>query len=362
MKKFFAYFIPIVLTFAVGALGSYIQGDALEVWYPSLVKSPFTPPAIVFPIAWGVLYLLIAISLGTLLEKGDVSVLRLWLLQLLLNFLWSVLFFALRSPFLGLLCLLALDVVVFSYIIYAAGRRAVAAWLFAPYMLWLIFATYLNGYIYVNNQRSKVVTTASAAPAAVVVAKFVLPELPYASNALAPIMSEETIFYHYGKHYKIYIDNTNRLIAGTPYESMTLEEIVKKSDGTLFNNAAQVLNHQIYFEGLSPVQKVMPAALEERIVRDFGSLENFNKEFAAASVALFGSGWVWLVEDDKGKLSVMPTKNADNPICYGLNPLMCIDVWEHAYYLDYQNRRADFIKEYMQLIDWERALERSNFN
>lgn len=155
MRKFFAYSIPIVLTFAVGALGSYIQGVALNEWYPTLVKSPATPPAIVFPIAWSVLYLLIGISAGVMIAKGDMSVMRLWLLQLLLNFLWSVCFFALRSPFLGLLVILALDVSVFAYIVYAAGRNVVAAWLFVPYLLWLVFATYLNGYIYINNNRSR---------------------------------------------------------------------------------------------------------------------------------------------------------------------------------------------------------------
>ena len=151
MRKFLAYFIPIVLAFAVGALGSYIQGEALREWYPTLVKSPATPPAVVFPIAWSVLYLLIGISAGTMLVKGDMSVLRLWLLQLLLNFLWSVCFFALRSPFLGLVVIMALDVTVFAYIVYAAERRVVTALLFVPYMLWLIFATYLNGWIYINN-------------------------------------------------------------------------------------------------------------------------------------------------------------------------------------------------------------------
>ena len=151
MKKFLAYFIPIVLAFAVGAMGSYIQGEALEEWYPYLVKSPATPPPIAFPIAWSILYLLMGISAGTLLVRGDVSVMRLWLLQLLLNFLWSVCFFALRSPFMGLLVILALVVVVFAYIIYAMWRRKAAAWLFVPYLLWLIFATYLNGYIYINN-------------------------------------------------------------------------------------------------------------------------------------------------------------------------------------------------------------------
>ena len=153
MRKFFAYFIPVVLAFAIGALGSYIQIEALDEWYPFLVKSPLTPPAIVFPIAWGVLYLLMGISVGTMLVRGDMSVVRLWLFQLLLNFLWSVCFFALRSPFVGLLVILSLDVAVFAYILYAANRRAIAAWLFVPYLLWLIFATYLNGYIYINNQK-----------------------------------------------------------------------------------------------------------------------------------------------------------------------------------------------------------------
>ena len=302
MKKFLAYFIPILLAFAVGALGSYIQGDALAEWYPHLVKSPATPPAIVFPIAWSILYILIGISAGTMLARGDMSVLRLWLLQLLLNFLWSVCFFALRSPFMGLLVILALDVTVIAYIIYTAGRRSVAAWLFVPYMLWLIFATYLNGYIYINNQKPKEKTTMSTT-----VAKFALPALPYAADALAPVMSEETINYHYGKHFKTYIDNANRLIEGTPYEGMGLEEIVKKSDGAIFNNAAQALNHRIYFDGLTPTPKVMPERLYDRIVRDFGSVDNFNKKFAETAVGLFGSGWVWLAEDSKGKLSIVAT-------------------------------------------------------
>lgn len=151
MRKFLAYFIPILLTFAVGALGSYLQGEALREWYPYLTKSPLTPPAIVFPIAWSILYLLIGISAGTMLVRGDTSVLRLWLLQLLLNFLWSVCFFALRSPLIGLLVILTLDVSVFAYIVHTANRRPAAAWLFAPYLLWLIFATYLNGYIYISN-------------------------------------------------------------------------------------------------------------------------------------------------------------------------------------------------------------------
>ena len=153
MRKFFAYFTPVVLTFAIGALGYYLQGEALREWYPYLIKSSMTPPAVVFPVVWSVLYLLIGLSAGTMLVRGDMGVMRLWLLQLLLNFLWSVCFFALRSPFLGFLVILALDVVVLAYIFHTMGRRPAAAWLFAPYMLWLIFATYLNGYICINNQR-----------------------------------------------------------------------------------------------------------------------------------------------------------------------------------------------------------------
>lgn len=152
MKKFAAYFLPVLLAFMVGALGSYIQGDALREWYPYLEKSPLTPPSVVFPVAWSLLYLLMGISVGTLLVRSDLSILRLWLLQLLLNFLWSVCFFALKSPFLGLFVILMLDVVVFAYIVCASSRRSVAAWLFAPYFVWLLFATYLNGYIYINNR------------------------------------------------------------------------------------------------------------------------------------------------------------------------------------------------------------------
>ena len=192
--------------------------------------------------------------------------------------------------------------------------------------------------------------------------KFVMIPLPYAEDALVPIMSERTLYYHYGKHYKTYIENTNRLIAGTPYEGMSLKEVVEKSNGVLFNNAAQALNHEIYFDGLTPVQKVMPKSLEKRIVHDFGSIENFEKQFENTAVGLFGSGWVWLAENDNGELYVVPTKDADNPLCHNLNPLVCIDVWEHAYYLDYQNRRADFVREYMKLIDWDKAILRSKYN
>ena len=358
MRKFLYYFIPIILCFAVGLLGSYIQGSALEEWYPYLVKSPLTPPAIVFPIAWSILYILIGLSLGVMISRGDMGLVKLWILQLLLNFLWSVLFFGMRSPLLGFITILLLDIVVFAYIISTLGRRNLAMWLFLPYLLWLLFATYLNGYIYLNNNHKNQSNMTQVKERR---SLLTLPVLPYASDELEPKMSRETIEYHYGKHFKTYIDNTNRLIEGTPFEGMGLEYIVLKSDGTLFNNAAQALNHKIYFEGLTPVQKPISQELKRRIERDFGSMEIFYKEFTDAATKLFGSGWVWLVEDKRGKLSIIATKDADNPIRHNLNPLMCIDVWEHAYYIDYRNRRADFIKNYMELVDWDRAQAKSAF-
>lgn len=151
MKKFFAYSIPTVLALAIGALGAYIQSPSITVWYPTLIKSSLTPPAVLFPIAWTILYILMGISLGAMIAKGDMSLVRLWLVQLLVNFLWSVGFFALRSPLLGLIIILILDVLVFTYTIYAFSSHRVSAWLFVPYLLWLLFATYLTGYIYLHN-------------------------------------------------------------------------------------------------------------------------------------------------------------------------------------------------------------------
>ena len=151
MKKFLAYTLPIVLALAIGALGSYIQSPSMSEWYPTLAKSPLTPPAIAFPIAWTILYILMGISIGAMISQGDMSLVRLWLLQLLVNFIWSVAFFALRSPLFGLIVILILDVLVFTYTVYAFGQNRLAAWLFVPYMLWLLFATYLTGYIYLHN-------------------------------------------------------------------------------------------------------------------------------------------------------------------------------------------------------------------
>ena len=175
-------------------------------------------------------------------------------------------------------------------------------------------------------------------------------------------MSSETIEYHYGKHLKGYADNLNRLIVGTPYEGMALEQVVTSTDGAIFNNAAQMLNHIIFFEGMTPEVVDIPKRLESAIVRDFGSVELFKEQFTDAAKSLFGSGWVWLVEDNYGKLSIVTTQNADNPICQGLNPLLVLDVWEHAYYIDYRNRRSDFIDGWWGIVNWQKVEERVKFS
>ncbi len=360
MRKFLAYFIPVMLCFAVGLLSSYVQSSALEEWYPTLVKSPLTPPGAAFAIAWGILYLLIGISIGTLLARGDMSVARLWILQLVVNFMWSVLFFAMRNPLLGLIDILILDVLVFTYIVYAAGRRKIAAWLFVPYMLWLLFATYLNGYVYMHNSRTESVSENTVRPAAVAVGEtvFVMPELPYALDAFDGRMSRETMEYHYGKHLRTYVDNLNRLAGGTEYENMPLEEIIMTvPDGALLNNAAQTWNHIFFFNGLTPDSKPVPKRLAKRLARDFGSVDSFKKQFAEAANGLFGSGWVWLVEDKDGRLSILTEPDAGNPMRRGLRPILALDVWEHAYYIDYRNRRPEFVDVYWDMVDWNRANE-----
>ena len=186
-----------------------------------------------------------------------------------------------------------------------------------------------------------------------------LPQLPYAEDALAPRMSKETIEYHHGKHQRTYVDNLNKLIAGTPYENMSLEEIIVRADGPIFNNAAQDWNHTFFFFTLSPTPKSMPSGpLAEAIDRDFGSFDAFKEQFTSAAAALFGSGWTWLVKDRDGKLSIRPMPNAGNPLRDGLTPLLTVDVWEHAYYIDYRNRRAEFLKNFWDLIDWKTVEER----
>ena len=183
---------------------------------------------------------------------------------------------------------------------------------------------------------------------------FTLPELPYAHDALAPVISEETIKFHYGKHHQAYVNNLNGLIPGTEFENADLETIVKKSEGPIFNNAAQVWNHTFYFNSLTPEKGTqLSTAFANAIDAAFGSLDNFKAEFAKAATTLFGSGWAWLVKDADGKLSITKESNAGNPMTRGLIPLLTFDVWEHAYYLDYQNRRPDHIAAMWDLVNWE---------
>lgn len=187
------------------------------------------------------------------------------------------------------------------------------------------------------------------------VRKHELPKLPYALGALAPKMSLETLEYHYGKHYKGYIDNLNTLIPGTPYADLSLEEIVIKApDGPIFNNAGQSLNHQLFFMGMSPAPQSQPTgALAAAIDKTFGSFDQFKAQFAKTAAGIFGSGWAWLATDKAGNLSITAEANAGNPLRHGLIPLMGLDVWEHSYYLDYRNRRAEYITNYWDLVDWK---------
>lgn len=189
--------------------------------------------------------------------------------------------------------------------------------------------------------------------------KHELIKLPYANDALEPIISKETIEYHHGKHHQTYVNNLNNLIQGTKFENLDLNTIIRESDGGIFNNAGQVLNHNMYFLQFSPNGGGRPsgkllAAIEEA----FGSFEDFQKEFEAAATTLFGSGWAWLVADRDGKLQIMKESNAGNPVKHGLKPLLCFDVWEHAYYLDFQNRRADQVKELWKIVSWEEVEKR----
>lgn len=186
-----------------------------------------------------------------------------------------------------------------------------------------------------------------------------LPKLPYELDGLEPQISRETMEYHYGKHHKAYVDKLNELIPGTKYENMPLEEIVRTADGKIFNQAAQVWNHTFFFFGLAPHPKAKPTGmLAAAIDREFGSFDKFKEEFAAAGVNQFGSGWAWLVMDKAGKLSVVSTSNAGNPMTDGKTPLVCIDVWEHAYYIDYRNRRPEFISKAWEKICWAEVEKR----
>ena len=189
--------------------------------------------------------------------------------------------------------------------------------------------------------------------------KFSLPDLPYAHSALEPIISEKTISFHYGKHHQTYVNNLNGMIEGTEFENADLETIVKKSEGPIFNNAAQIWNHTFYFLSLTPNKGSVPSPeLTKAIAASWDTIENFKAEFNKAAVSVFGSGWAWLVKDADGKLSIVKESNAGNPITRGLVPLLTFDVWEHAYYLDYQNRRADYVAALWDLVNWKVVSDR----
>ena len=189
---------------------------------------------------------------------------------------------------------------------------------------------------------------------------FTLIQLPYAPEALEPVISRETIAYHHGKHLQAYVNNLNGLLEGSGFEKATLEEIVCKATGGILNNAGQILNHNLYFgQFAAPKADNKPTGkMAEVIARDFGSFEAFKEEFQKKGATLFGSGWVWLSADKDGKLVITQEVNAANPIQRGLKPLLTFDVWEHAYYLDYQNRRPDHLAALWQIVDWKVVAER----
>jgi Fe-Mn family superoxide dismutase len=192
--------------------------------------------------------------------------------------------------------------------------------------------------------------------------KFELMVLPYAAEALEPAISRETIGFHHGKHLAAYVNNLNGLLSGSGFEEATLEEIVCKATGGIQNNAGQILNHELYFAQFvaKPAKTEPTGALAEAIVRDFGSFEAFKEDFQKKGATLFGSGWVWLSADKDGKLVITQEPNAANPVQKGLKPLLTFDVWEHAYYLGYQNRRPDHLAALWQIIDWDVISARYN--
>ena len=190
--------------------------------------------------------------------------------------------------------------------------------------------------------------------------KFELMALPYAIDALEPVISKQTLEFHHGKHLAGYVNNLNGLLEGSPLEGLPLEEIVLKTEGGMLNNAGQILNHELYFgQFCAPKADNAPTGkLTDAIVRDFGSFEVFKEAFQKGGATLFGSGWVWLSADKEGKLVITQEANAANPVQRGLKPLLTFDVWEHAYYLDYQNRRPDHLAALWQIVEWEVIEER----
>jgi Fe-Mn family superoxide dismutase len=189
-----------------------------------------------------------------------------------------------------------------------------------------------------------------------------LPELPFSRDALAPHISAETIDYHYGKHHQAYVDNLNRMIPGTEFETMELVDIVKSASGGIFNNAAQVWNHTFYWNCLSPQGGGEPAGnLMEAIDAAFGSFAGFKDEFSRTAVGTFGSGWAWLVKNADGTLVLESTSNADTPVKTGKTPLLTCDVWEHAYYVDYRNARPGYVESFWNLVNWEFVAKNAGF-
>jgi Fe-Mn family superoxide dismutase len=188
---------------------------------------------------------------------------------------------------------------------------------------------------------------------------FELPLLPFAMDALEPFISKQTLDFHYGKHHLTYVNNLNKLIVGTKFEKSSLEEIIQTADGGIFNNAAQVWNHTFYWNCMSPKGGGEPAGkLLEAIKNEFGSFEEFKEKFSVAATTLFGSGWAWLVKNKENKLQIIQTSNASNPMTQGFTSLLTCDVWEHAYYLDKQNRRPAYVEDFWKLVDWKAVASR----
>ena len=190
--------------------------------------------------------------------------------------------------------------------------------------------------------------------------KFDMPTLPYGTADLAPALSQESILFHFGKHLQTYVNNLNVALPGSGFEGKSLEEIVKSAEGGIFNNAGQILNHTLYFLQFKPASSsnVPTGRIAELIVRDFGTFEKFKDDFQTKGAGLFGSGWVWLSATDNEKLVITQEVNAQNPLTKGLKPLLTFDVWEHAYYIDYRNRRPDYLKALWTIVDWNVVNER----
>lgn len=188
---------------------------------------------------------------------------------------------------------------------------------------------------------------------------FELKKLPYKLDALVPFISEETLEYHYGKHHQTYVNNLNGLVPGTEFENADLETIVRKAEGGIYNNGAQVWNHTFYFESFSKNGRKLPSGiLADAINNSFGSFESFREQFDKAAATLFGAGWAWLAKKEDGTLQIVQESNAGNPLRKGLKPIITCDVWEHAYYIDYRNKRPEYVKNFWEILDWEIAASR----